>query len=74
MTIQHPSVWPFFAEEVITAAVPLAAFTLYDETPALFMIATMAMLLLLVGIHNAWDTVTFIVTQRSNKAAASESK
>ncbi len=31
---------------------------------ALVMIATMAMLLLLVGIHNAWDTVTFIVVQR----------
>jgi uncharacterized membrane protein len=30
-------------------------------TIALFMIATMAVILLLVGIHNAWDTVTFIV-------------
>ncbi len=30
-------------------------------TAALFMIAAMAVLLLLVGIHNAWDTVTFIV-------------
>jgi hypothetical protein len=43
-----------------------------DTTDALFMIATMAMLLLLVGIHNAWDTVTFIVVQRSNKASSSE--
>jgi hypothetical protein len=34
---------------------------------ALFMVSAMAMLLLLVGIHNAWDTVTFIVTQRSHK-------
>jgi hypothetical protein len=45
-----------------------------NSTPALFMIATMAMLLLLVGIHNAWDTVTFIVVRKSSKAAASESR
>jgi hypothetical protein len=42
-------------------------------TAALFMIATMAVLLLVVGIHNAWDTVTFIVvagtTPHSNRAA-----
>src|SRR6476469_8358240 len=30
-------------------------------TAALFMVAGMAVILLLVGIHNAWDTVTFIV-------------
>jgi hypothetical protein len=30
-------------------------------TMALFMIATMTVILLLVGIHNAWDTVMFIV-------------
>jgi hypothetical protein len=41
-------------------------------TLAFFMIATMAMLLLLVGIHNAWDTVTFIVVQKSNKGASPE--
>ncbi|MGH9422737.1 MAG: hypothetical protein ACRD3J_22380, partial [Thermoanaerobaculia bacterium] len=38
-----------------------------NTTPALFMIATMAMLLLLVGIHNAWDTVTFIVVTRPGR-------
>jgi hypothetical protein len=37
-------------------------------TAALFMIAAMAMLLLLVGIHNAWDTVTFIVVEKSKSA------
>lgn len=34
-----------------------------NPTLALFMIATMAVMLLLVGIHNAWDTVTFIVVK-----------
>jgi hypothetical protein len=31
---------------------------------ALFTIATAALLLLIVGIHNAWDTVTFVVFKR----------
>jgi hypothetical protein len=31
---------------------------------ALFAIAAAALLLLFVGIHNAWDTVTFLVIQR----------
>ena len=31
---------------------------------ALFTIAAAALLLLFVGIHNAWDTVTFLVIQR----------
>jgi hypothetical protein len=28
--------------------------------PALFAIATYAILLLFVGIHNAWDSVTYV--------------
>jgi hypothetical protein len=31
---------------------------------ALFTIAAAALLLLFIGIHNAWDTVTFLVIQR----------
>jgi hypothetical protein len=43
----------------------VGAFSLTSFTqPALFMIGTMAVVLLFVGIHNAWDTVTFIVTER----------
>ena len=30
-------------------------------TGALFVIATMTLALLFIGIHNAWDTVTYIV-------------
>jgi hypothetical protein len=33
-------------------------------TGALFAIAAAALLLLVVGIHNAWDTVTYLVIQR----------
>lgn len=32
-------------------------------TPALFVIGAVAMLLLFIGIHNAWDIVTFIVVE-----------
>ena len=36
-----------------------------SETLALFIVATMALLLMFVGIHNAWDTATFLVVQRA---------
>lgn len=41
-----------------------------QTTVALFMIGTMAVIMLLVGIHNAWDTVTFIVTVDAAGTAA----
>jgi hypothetical protein len=34
---------------------------------ALFAIGASTLLLLIVGIHNAWDTVTFIVARQANK-------
>jgi hypothetical protein len=36
------------------------------STPALFVMGGAALLLLFVGIHNAWDAVTFIVVERLN--------
>jgi hypothetical protein len=42
-----------------------AAYIVRSHTePALFSIATSAFLLLAVGIHNAWDTVTYLVLTR----------
>ncbi len=38
----------------------------YVET-ALFSIATAALLLLFIGIHNAWDTVTYLVLTRGQE-------
>ncbi|HTQ79235.1 MAG TPA: hypothetical protein VMM92_04505 [Thermoanaerobaculia bacterium] len=35
-----------------------------DPRPALFVIATSALILLYTGIHNSWDTVTYIVVER----------
>jgi hypothetical protein len=36
-----------------------------NPVPALFVIAAATILFLFIGIHNAWDTVTYIVLQRS---------
>jgi hypothetical protein len=38
---------------------------LWRPNGALFTIATAAMFLLFIGIHNAWDTVTYMVVQGS---------
>jgi hypothetical protein len=38
-----------------------------DQTLALFMFGAVSLLLMFVGIHNAWDTATFLVAQRVNE-------
>jgi hypothetical protein len=54
---------PFFSHAVLlSAAIMLERST----TVALFIIGATSLLLLYVGIHNAWDSVTFIVTERFN--------
>ena len=40
----------------LAAALTLTRF----DTPALFMVGTASLLLLVVGVHNAWDTVTYL--------------
>ena len=47
---------------LLGAAIALVAHTV----AALFAIAAVALLLLSIGIHNSWDTVTYIVLDRSN--------
>ena len=54
------------------AAIAVAAVMLRSHiTGALFVIASMTLLLLFVGIHNAWDTVTFIVIGATQNRGAS---
>jgi hypothetical protein len=36
-----------------------------NPAPALFGIGAVTVLLLFIGIHNAWDTVTYVVVERS---------
>jgi hypothetical protein len=53
--------FPFIAYGLLLAG----AFSLLAyPTTALFMIGTMALILLFTGIHNAWDTVKFIVVEK----------
>jgi hypothetical protein len=35
-----------------------------NPVPALFTVGAAALLLLYIGIHNAWDTVTYITVER----------
>ena len=40
----------------------------------LFVVAGSALLLLIAGIHNAWDTVTFIVARQADRAEPQEAR
>ena len=55
---------PFSAYTVLAASAYVASF---DIRPALFLVGAAALLLLLVGIHNAWDAVTYQVFVRSRQ-------
>ena len=64
---------PVFEDWLWHAALPFAAYALLlvgavslhlHARGSLFAIAAVALLLLFVGIHNAWDTVTFIVVRQ----------
>lgn len=60
--------WLWFAALPLVAylAIVVAAFLLSGSpTPALFIVGGALVLLLIVGIHNAWDTVTYITFERN---------
>ena len=52
---------PFIAYATLLLA---AALLVGHASAALFAIAAAALLLLFIGIHNAWDTVTYIAVER----------
>jgi len=53
----------------------IGAFVLVKSpTESLFTIGVASLLLLFIGIHNAWDTVTYIVTTYRARQAADEHK
>ncbi|MGZ3715431.1 MAG: hypothetical protein ACXVA4_08430 [Ktedonobacterales bacterium] len=55
--------WHIIFPLVAYAALVIAALVLPDNPlPALFITGAAALLLLFSGIHNAWDTVTYLVT------------
>jgi hypothetical protein len=55
------SILPFVAYGMLAVAAALMA---RDLPESLFCIAAAALMLLFIGIHNAWDTVTYIATTR----------
>ena len=61
---------PVFEDWLFHVLLPCAAYAALavsagaahsHERPALFLVAAAALLLLFIGIHNAWDTVTYYV-------------
>ncbi len=60
-------VWHLFLPMVGYATLFVGAAGLsHEQTWALFLIAAVSLLLLGIGIHNAWDTVTYLATQKQN--------
>ena len=50
-----------------TALLPAAVVIRSQTGPSLFTIGAAALLMLFVGIHNAWDSVTYIALQRNRE-------
>lgn len=61
---------PFVGYSAVVAA---AVALLNHSAAALFIMAGAVLLLLFVGIHNAWDAVTYIALGRQNDAPSDES-
>jgi hypothetical protein len=58
-------VWHFTLPPVGYATLLIAGLTLQRNTTlALFLVGAVALLFLFIGIHNAWDSVTFIALQQ----------
>ena len=55
------TILPFIAYAILIGA---AIVLRHHPEPALFTIAAVALLLLFIGIHNSWDTVTYIAVGR----------
>ena len=55
------AVFPLIAYAALLAAAILLS---RDPAPSLFVVAAAGLLLLFTGIHNAWDTVTYIAIDR----------
>jgi hypothetical protein len=56
-----PNVVHFCAALLVVAAIMLPG----NPAPALFVTGAATVLLLFIGIHNAWDTVTYVVLEQS---------
>ena len=67
---------PVFEDWLFHVLIPLAAYAMLvgstcvacsQARPALFLVAAAALLLLFIGIHNAWDAITYYVLVNRGK-------
>jgi hypothetical protein len=67
---------PVFEDWLFHVLLPLAAYTAlaisayaasYSVRPALYLVGAAALVLLLIGIHNAWDAITYQVFVRAKQ-------
>jgi hypothetical protein len=72
---------PVFEDWLFHVLLPLAAYATLaasalaarsSERPALFVVGAVVLLLLFIGIHNAWDTVTHLVFVRKREPEEAE--
>ena len=59
------AVFPLFSYATLATA---AALLPWSSAPCMFAIAVVALALLLIGIHNSWDTVTYIAVKHGSRA------
>jgi hypothetical protein len=67
--------WMWYAGLPLIAYAALAASAVSLErhpAPAMFVIGGITLLLLFVGIHNAWDTVTYVAVKRWQRSKKTE--
>jgi hypothetical protein len=65
--------WHIVLPSCVYVALTVAAITLSRHSgPALFVIGGAALGLLLISIHNAWDTVTYLVLAARNEGGGEE--
>jgi uncharacterized membrane protein len=58
---------PIAAYAILAASAYMAHLAHSDVRPAVFLVGAAALLLLFIGIHNAWDAVTYHVFARSKQ-------
>jgi len=67
-------IWHAILPTIAYAALAIAAIELPSHpAPSLFVIAGAALLLIFIGIHNAWDTVTWLTLADGLRASATAS-
>jgi len=81
MLRQQAAYKPVLEDWVFHLVLPMTAYALlfvgaaglsHDQSWALFLIGVVLFLLLSIGIHNAWDTVTYLVLTRKDESQSKE--